>query len=215
MRNIDLRGSLAALAGGAAWVEIGAITAIDDDDDTGHRITVEVGAQPLSCRPFYLGANAGAGDFARFVVGSEALVLLPGGDPNAAVAIVGGANREAKPPDDFAHDRRIIVDPGGTSIRETADEATQRVVVQEFLADLSTMLGDANTAITAAATAMTTLSGAAVGPLAALAPGFTSAGTALTNAASALSAMKVKVDASLATPGRPHLSHILQAGVSK
>ena len=131
---------------GMAWVLIGQVTAVDEHADFGYLLTLELvdDGRTIQARPMWgLGGKAGEGIYSRIEVDDEALVLLPGGDPNRAVAIVGPSSSEAKPPTGWANDKAEIVDRGGLEVR-TAQAALVEPLVkaQSFETGLNSALAE-------------------------------------------------------------------------
>lgn len=214
MRQSTLGSSIGMLTQGPVQIALGTIKSRETDDLTGHRLIVDIGGRDIECLPLYLGNDSRNGVFTRYEVGASALVFVPHGSRGSAVALAGVVCEPAKPPDDFDHDRMVLVDSGGVHARKAHDEATENVVVKGFLDDLSETLGDLGTQLGLAVTAVGALNSASVGPLAGLSTGFTNLATALVQMQTDLAALQTEVDQSRATPGKPHLSHILTAGTS-
>lgn len=128
---------------GAAWVDLGVITAIEEHDSYGYLLTVSLqpeGAE-VQARPVWLmGGAQGEGIYSPIAVDDEVVVLLPAGDRNRAIALVGPPSGPSKPPAGWANDRISMVHSGGTEVRLAEAATVERVVVESLLTDLQSML---------------------------------------------------------------------------
>lgn len=124
------------------WCDSGIITEASDDAEWGLRLVVQLrDGRPCECRPLWLGADGATGLFISYRVGAEVLVLFPGGDVNAGVAVLGPANTHQRPADEWS---------GAPEVNPSlyvGDKAASRegVLLRTLLDDLSTYLGDLHT----------------------------------------------------------------------
>lgn len=94
------------------------------------------GGRTVDCRIVNLGQGAGKGDFAPIAVGDEVLVLFPGGDVHAAVALGGLGSAAAPHPAEADGDHRLLMHPGGVELRDVTGTPAYRIVHVQLLQDL-------------------------------------------------------------------------------
>ena len=133
------------------WCALGIVTAIDEHDAWGYRLTVTL--QPLAlevhARPGQAGCGSdGRGVWVPFEVDAEVFLHFPGGDVNRAVAYHGPTSTPALPPTGWANDHVEIVHDGGLEVRNTQGAPIQKVVTEDLLADLAAYVAEVATAIT-------------------------------------------------------------------
>lgn len=130
---------------------VGTITAIDAHTAWGHVLTVTV--QPdgmqVQARPGHLSVgSAGGGVYVPYEVGAEVLLLLPGGDPNRAVALHGPASTEAPIPTGWDNDSVLVQYSGGMQVRGSNAGVMRALVLETFLGDLANALTELAAGVT-------------------------------------------------------------------
>jgi len=121
------------------WVDLGIVSAVEADADRGYLLTVDL--QPsgrevvarLIGRRLLLSAS----------VGDEVLVLMPGGDPNRAVAIPAElVSSAASLPSSWTNGGPQIVDSAGLDVRGAAADTVQKVVTEDLLPKIAGLAGE-------------------------------------------------------------------------
>lgn len=128
---------------GREWLSLGVVTAIEDHDAWGIRLDVTLvpSGRTVQARPgFTACGSSGKGAWVPFEVDAEVLVLLPDGDPNRAVAFHGPTSSPQRPPSGWDNDRVEIVHGGGLEVRATEGASVQKVVTEDLLPDLLTIM---------------------------------------------------------------------------
>lgn len=114
------------------------------------------GGRTVDCRIVNIGQGAGKGDFAPISIGDEVLVLFPGGDVHAAVAIGGLGSAAAPHPAEADGDHRLLLHPGGVELRTVTGAPAYRIVHAQLLADLLTQFTAVDAFVAAVAAAAVT-----------------------------------------------------------
>lgn len=212
-----------ALGAAPLEVHVGIVTDVSDDEGFGVLATVELATdgRPVSCRPFYAGANGSGGYYAPIVVGDEALVLLPGGEVHEGIALVGAGNRSSRSlairpgtvGDVFDGDGSVRHLEGPHKVVDKAANAfaAEPVVLQTFLTDFATALTTVAAQHTTLATQWTTI-GAALPVISGAASASQAAHTAI---ATALNQLKGNITLSNAVNAGPYLSDLLKAAYTQ
>lgn len=135
-RGEELETSLAAVAGDRTPppVAFGVVTGKQSAPGGGVLVDVTVQPSGFECQARLLAVAAtGSGlvAFSSVEVGSEVLLLYPGGDPNAAVALAGLCSKKTT---DGNVNNAQIVDPGGLDVRATVSGVVEKVMRGETLA---------------------------------------------------------------------------------
>lgn len=118
---------------------VGVITAIEAHAAWGHllSVTLQPDGLEVQARPGHLSTgSAGGGVYVPYEVGAEVLVLLPGNDPNRAIAMHGPASTSAPIPAGWDNDRVLVQHSGGLEVRGSNAGLTQAVVTEDLLPDL-------------------------------------------------------------------------------
>lgn len=130
---------LADLLGGASPVAVGTVAALTADPAVGWwaEITIQPSGATVLARLVWAGTTSQGGDFWPVSVGDEVLVLYPGGDPNAAVALAGLLTSAVPLPASFTNAAPGLVHPSGKSFRTAAANPVSAVVLESLLPDLA------------------------------------------------------------------------------
>jgi hypothetical protein len=128
----DPRHNLAALVDtGRTWVEIGTVDSVEEHGAWSYllNVTLQPGGQPVQARPVYAGTGAARGDLWPVEDGDEVLVLCPGGNLNAAVALVGLTSSAAAVPSDWDNAQPQLCHPKGKHFRTAEGAPTEPVLL--------------------------------------------------------------------------------------
>ena len=119
--DFELSTLLERLVSGAipVTVELGTVESVEESEAFGRllNVTVRPSGRTLQARPVVYGAGENRGAWWPIAADDEVLVLLPQGDNNRAVALLGLPSKAAPPPDGWDNTRPVIAHPDGMDVR--------------------------------------------------------------------------------------------------
>ena len=163
------RGLADLLGESPAACYVGIVTAVETHAAWGHLLTVTLQPEGLEvqARPGHLSTgSAGGGVYVPFEVDAEVLVLLPGNDPNRAVALHGPASTSAPIPTGWNNDSVLVQHSGGLEVRGSNAGVMHAVVLETLLGDLANALTELAAGVTSGSPTPTPTTTALVAALA-------------------------------------------------
>jgi hypothetical protein len=141
MTSQALEKSIRDIAAPMNYITLGEVVGSMDSSDFGRVIYVRCDdtSSIVECRPIILGVGLGYGTSYSFEIGTEVVVLFPGGDRNSSLCISGPTNRLQQPP---SRDEGVVstTSPGGSDIRRTSSPSSLPVATSATTQALSTSL---------------------------------------------------------------------------
>lgn len=121
------------------WVDLGIVSAVEADADRGYLLTVDLQPSGREVQARLIGRRL----LLSASVGDEVLVLMPGGDPNRAVAIPAElVSSAAALPSSWTNGGPQIVDSAGLEVRGAAADTVQKVVTEDLLPKIAGLAGE-------------------------------------------------------------------------